>query len=222
MNSRRREFMGDSEINVDLWPAGVWTPNELEGFRSIIKKFGSTSGQMSSDMRGIEVQTVLAFAAGAIATGFFDKLGSELYDYLGGRLKRLLLKKTNDNGEEINGRLSFSYEADEIGLYAFYTCLYSTEKELDILFSSLHSLNSLIISASGKSLSPFDDGQQYDLHAALEFDRRPIWNIRIRRYSTKKDKLIFNEFFHTSLEVGKLKESKWENIGWDYQPGLTD
>jgi hypothetical protein len=36
MKSAREEFMGDSEINVDLWPAGVWTQNDLENFRNLI------------------------------------------------------------------------------------------------------------------------------------------------------------------------------------------
>jgi hypothetical protein len=100
--------------------------------------------------------------------------------------------------------------------------LYSTEKELDVLFSSLHRLNSLIVSACSKSLSPFDDGQQYDLHAMLEFDESPKWSIRIRRYSTKKGRLIINEFFQANLKVSKLEELKWEKIDWKYQPGLID
>jgi hypothetical protein len=220
MNSRRKEFMGDSKINVDLWPAGLWSENELENFKNLVAEFGSTSGQLSSRMRGIEPQTVIAFVTGAVAAGLFGELGSDLYKYLRDELKRLLLKRRRKNAEGAIGRLSFSYEEDGIGLYAFYTCIYSNEKDLDVLFSSLHPFNSFIGSACSKSLFPFDEGQQYDIHAILEFDRNPKWNVRIRRYSMEQDKLVLNEFFQANLEIDKLKESEWEKIEWDYQERL--
>jgi hypothetical protein len=220
MNSRRKELMGDSEINLDLWPARAWSENELEDFKNLVGEFGSPSGQLSSRMRGIEPQIVLGFIAAAIAAGFFEKLGSELYEHVRDGLKRLLTKRRINNTEEATGRLSFSYEDDGVGLYAFYTCVYASAKDLDVLFSSLHPLNSSISSACNKSLFPFDDGQQYELYAMLEFGRNPKWNIRIRRYSMDGDKLVFNEIFEAKLESGKLKESEWGKIEWDYHQGF--
>lgn len=222
MNSRRKEFMGESEINVDLWPAGVWTPKELKDFTNLAKDFGSTSGQLSSGMRGLEPQVVIAFITGAVAAGFFEKLGSEVYENLKDGLKHLLLKSRKYIGYKVGGRLSFSYEDDGIGLYSFYTCVYSSEKELNILFASLPLLNSSIVTACSKSLFPFDDGQRYDVDARLEFEESPKWNVRIRRYSMKGDRVIFNEFFHARIEAIKPKESEWEKVEWEYRRGLTD
>ncbi|MDX6406723.1 MAG: hypothetical protein QOH70_4178 [Blastocatellia bacterium] len=215
---------GNAEINVDLWPDGVWSQNELDGFRDLLSEFGSTSGQLSSDTRGIELQILIAFLAGALATGFFGKLGSDLYEQLRNGLKHLLLKRSGDKSEDDEplGRLSFSYRDRVMGLYAFYTCRYSSEEQLDVLFTSMHPLDSLVMEACRGSLFPFTEGNAYDIHAILEFDQRPQWRIRIRRYTEEGNALVLNEFFEAELEASQLKESKWAELEWDYRPGLVD
>src|SRR6266850_4129232 len=205
MNDHRKSFFGTSEINVDLWPEGAWSENELNHFRSLMGKFGPTSGQISSDTRGIELQIVLAFLAGALASGFFEKLGSDAYEYLRNELKKLLRRDSDHEEDETDGRLSFSYRDTEIELYAYYTCLYSSEKDLDVLFTSLYGIDFLIVSACRKSQFPFNKGTAFDVHAILEFAENPRWNIRIRRHETENGRLVLNEFFSADLDVNKLK-----------------
>jgi len=209
-----------SEINVDLWPSSTWTKGELDQFVDILGEYGTTTGQISSDIRGLEIQTCIAFATGAIAASFFSKLGSDLYDLLKTKLKDLLLKRASRPHEtlqpiKVEGRLSFSYAQVELGLCdVYYACRYLHETDLDACLSSVAQLDNIIRSARASELFPFDKGHSFDIYAQLKITQQPSWNVRIRRYIELNGKLVLNEFLSADFDCKELGKSKWHNLNW--------
>lgn len=216
-------FQMESQINIDLWPFGAWTQRELDQFIDIFQEYGSTTGQISSGIRGIEIQTLVAFATGAVAASFFSKLGSDVYDLAKTKLMALLLKRasgstTTPKPEDFEGRVSFSYNWVESGLReVYYGCRYSQEYELDACLSSISGLDSMVRSACESHLFPFDKGQSFDIYAELETTQQPIWRVRIRRYSEVDGKLSLNEFFKVDFDCEKTSRLGWNSLNWTQQ-----
>ena len=193
----------DAKMNIDLWPSSTWTQKELQRFVDTLEEFEPTSGQISSNIRGIEIQIIISFAAGAIAASFFGKLGSDLYDHLKNRIKKLLLKRTSEKDIhplDVNGRLSFKYSEPAMNVSVRYTCIYSSELELDVFLSALSHLDIFIRRALHSRFTPFDKDQSYDIFTNLEFYPESYWNIRV------------NDFFRTQVRVKGLENLKWEQV----------
>jgi hypothetical protein len=219
----------DARINVDLWPPGAWTAEELRVFVESFDKYAPTSGRISSGVRGVEIQIAIAFAAGAIAAGFFSEMGKDLYSSVRTRLKQALLKRTDratikDENQKVTGWLSLSYcepgvstiahrESNQPGLDAAYRCVYNSERELDAFLSSIAELDNLIRKGYDSKSFPFDAGTNHEVFADLKFSPRSVWNVRIRRYTEQNGELTLNEFFSAGIDPDAL-QLKWEQIGW--------
>jgi hypothetical protein len=234
---RSKMTVSEIKVNIDLWPSGAWTQRELQGFINLFQEFEPASGQVSNDIRGMELQIGIAFAAGAIAGGFFNKLGSDLYETLKARLKALLLKKERteyskrieglrSSSPEIAahlGRLSFSYSDPKRGLCRVtYTCLYSKDSDLDVFLSSLYKVDNSIRKACHGRGFPFNRGQNYDIHAELQTIKEPKWDVRLRVYKGRNEKLILNEFFRSYLIVAELGGLEKKQIEWTREESLYD
>ena len=219
------------EINIDLWPSGHWSRKELKQFIEVIKDFGSTSGQLSSNVRGAELQICITFVTAAIAAGFFAKLGSDLYDFLKIRLKELLLKSRTrfkkpflkqifTSGKiaptldlEVEGRLRFVYCETEMDFDdVVYTCFYSNEFELDTFFSSLYQIDTLIRKGRHSRLFPFDKGQGYSIYATLEIRPQPTWKVEVKRYAEEDEKKM--KWFVTRITFTGLDKLNWKQLDW--------
>ena len=218
-------FMGESKhlkeakINVDLWHSTNWSQKELQEFIDLFQEFEPTTGQISSDERGLEIQITIAVISSAIIAGFFNRLGSDLYEFSKAKLKSLLLKQSSNHditapAPEVEGRLSFTYYESEMNLKVFYTGLYSIESELDTFLSSLHFMDNLIRGACRTQLFPFDKGRSYDVKAFLEISKYPTWSVRILRNIKKDEHLGFKESFQAQFNIKELKSSNWERIEW--------
>jgi hypothetical protein len=108
----RNPSNGHRDANIDLWPAGAWGSGELASIREVCTQMGmkNVSGQISRDIRGVELQVVIAFVAGAIAAGFFEALGSDLYAKSKTRLRDLLLKKKDSARQESVSTIRVTFE----------------------------------------------------------------------------------------------------------------
>lgn len=214
----------NSSINVDLWPDGAWTLGELNDLVQTFEELGPTSGQISSQIRGLEPQIIIAFATGAIASGFFAKLGEDLYGLFKTKLKRHFLKGVPK--AELRERvpkkilsLSFKYPDSRLmlgkerpELCVYYNCLYSQESQLDSFLTSVRALDNLIHEGHSLRSHPFDVGQAFAVDARLEFNPEQLWNVRILRYR-RKTELPTNDFFLAKI-TSKLDDLKWEQIHW--------
>lgn len=142
----------------------------------------------------MEVQIAISFAAGAIAAGFFGKLGEELYDTAKVWLKKLLLKKgmkhEGEENEQVEGRISIEYEDKENGFDVYYACRYSNDPELEIYLSSVPRLDAALRTACRSRLFPFDIGQSYSIYAEMQVTPRIKWDIRVHRYSENGEHLM--------------------------------
>ena len=213
-------FQKGTKINVDLWPSDAWTQTDLQEFVDLFQEFEPTSGQLSSDTRGIGVQIVITVAASAVAAGFFGKLGSDLYEFVKARLKKVLVKSVAEASESIEflestGLLAFCYCDPELGLSdVFYRCVYSKGSDLDLFLSHLQQVDNLIREACNNQKFPFDRGRNYDIYAKLETSPQVSWNARVRRYEEQNGDLILNEFFRSRFRISELENLKWEQIKW--------
>ncbi len=207
-----------SDINVDLWPPGGWTQNELEQFVQLFQQFGNASGQISGGIRGMEVQIAISFAAGAIAAGFFGKLGEELYNTAKVWLKKLLLKKgmkhEGEENEQVEGRISIEYEDKENGFDVYYACRYSNDPELEIYLSSVPRLDAALRTACRSRLFPFDIGQSYSIYAEMQVTPRIKWDIRVHRYSENGEPLDGDQWFSTHIRAKRRDMLPWKQIRW--------
>lgn len=210
----------EAKINIDLWPSGAWTETQLRKFIELFQEFGPTSGQISRDMRGVELQIFITVAASAVAAGFFGKLGSDLYEFVKARLKKILLKSENEASEIIDlsgciGSLTFFYHNPELRFSrVYYVCRYSQASHLDAFFSYLQQVDNLIRKARNSQKFPFDRGRSYDIAAWLKTSPLVSWDVRVRRYEEKNERLILNEFFHSRFHISELEKLEWEQIKW--------
>ncbi|MEM9544552.1 MAG: hypothetical protein AAGA77_01195 [Bacteroidota bacterium] len=131
-------------LNLDLWPAHVWDDNELSDLKSVLNKYGPIEGQRSDGARGFELQIIISFAVGAIASGFLNNLGSDVYT----KLKTVLLnglyrkkKKVSNLKEQIINdldsdelfgclRIVFPFDDGKVD----FECWYRSDKELSNFF----------------------------------------------------------------------------------------
>jgi hypothetical protein len=126
-------------VNLDLWPAHSWDEEELSELTAALQPCGTTTSQRSSGPRGIELQIIISFAAGAVAAGFFNALGTDLYSKLRDKLvKRLyrekkdlsaLTDKTRREDGEAFGFLTLIFPHGDGQMRL--ECLYRTEEELE-------------------------------------------------------------------------------------------
>lgn len=213
-----RMFGGKTKINVDLWPTGAWTQAELQELVGLFQEFESTSGQISSSRRGIGLHIGVTIVAGAVAAGFFGKLGSDLYDFVKARIKKFLLKSVieprTESSESIR-RLDFTYLDPELGLsQVYYICAYSKASDLDAFFSGLQRVDSLIQKACNNQEFPFGRSCNHSIYAELEVAPRLDWNVRIRTYKEENGRLVLNRFFHSRFQSLQLEKLKWRQIKW--------
>lgn len=203
----------DTDINIDLWPAGRWEQHDLDVLSDILKPFGSTSGQLSSDIRGLDIQTVIAFASGTIAAGFFEQIGSNLSDWTSTMLKPLsrhLKTKIKDGKKErvleTHGRLSIYYDQSDIGLNVSFVCRYSNEKELGKFLLGIQKANSIVNSCVSSRVFPFDKGAEFLVNTNVDFTESPTpkWYLKVHRFQKK------NELYPDDEGVYKYR---------DYDPG---
>lgn len=218
---QREEFFGASEINIDLWPPGAWTEDELNEFKQIVSSVAPTSGQISSGMRGLSVHIILSFLALAAATGFFGKLGSDLYDYLRSKLKDRLLKRQTKTSYPVEGLLAFDLRGTDESLSLYYQCLYSEEQHLDVLFSSVNALHLLLLKAAGERTFPFDHGAAYDLHAQLDLERSRTWNVRLLRRMTDTGDVSSGELFEVDIDPEQISTITPADLEWRDIPRLS-
>ncbi len=94
---KNHEFDSDTDITVDLWPSSKWSVEELSQLKNIFEEFGETSGQLSSEPRGLSIQIGIQFISSIVASAFLGalakKFGDDTYDYLKKEIKNLALKK---------------------------------------------------------------------------------------------------------------------------------
>ncbi len=93
--------MHQPNIIFDMWPEGGFTQKDVTEMENIISNFYSTSGQTSSNIRGLDVQTTIQFVSLAIVTGFFANLGADIYKHFKERFAKVLtnpIKKSKEQG----------------------------------------------------------------------------------------------------------------------------
>jgi hypothetical protein len=217
-NSQNPDKIGDrycrhSDANIDLWPSGAWSNGELGVFKEIVKDSGvySVSGQISSDTRGIALEVIMAFATGAIASGFFNKLGSDAYDYIKEKLKKLLIKDNTYSAKSNDtiGILTLEYPpsipsflldksdpSSEISMQLRYICFYRNEKELDYFLSSLDNLQKMIQTAHERMIFPFEKTEcKYEI--SVHFGGR----MNFRDTQSRWMRLIFGKQFYVTCTI---------------------
>lgn len=58
--------MNQPNIIFDLWPDGAFTQQDVVEMEDLISNINTVSGQTSSDIRGLDVQTTILFASLAV------------------------------------------------------------------------------------------------------------------------------------------------------------
>jgi len=208
-------------VNVDLWPKSAWSRKDLKGLTNLFKedKSGKVTGQISEDIRGIEVMIGISFAMGAIAGGFFSRLGSDLYDQFRSRISKILLEKVAikkyPSTQSRLRRLCFSYsDRDAMPVKVRYVCLYDSEQVLDVFFTSLASLDTAVQHMIHSQTYPFDDVYvTYDVFIELKMPQEE-WDIRIQSPSPKNVRLHGGHLFRVSVPA-KFSLQDWHDLEWE-------
>lgn len=212
----------DEEINVDLWPSGMWTKRELNEFETVFEEFGDVSGQISDEARGLSLFQIGFIFVAPIAWKFFEamaqkmgeKAGEDLYDYGKSKLSDLLLKnelKTYFETDDNFGYVYTTYKDPDRNSEFYYACNYRNEDHLNIFFSSLNKINSLIISAIDQNLYPFNECNQYSIHLDLDFIEKGFFELRISRCLEKEQ----SEIFDSEILIDTLEDIEWTHLDWE-------
>jgi len=207
------------DIIVDLWPTSRWTREELARFKQELSECGRVSGQISAGIRGMGLQIGLAFAAGAIAAGFFNKLGSDVYEGLRTRLERLMIKDAGENiaGPRRKDYCWFTYrdqKPKEIKVY--FACSYSSERELDDFLTAIGPVNQALKDLLDLNCFPLDLETNYDFHLEYKPRPNPIWSIRVRRWEAGvNEHLLRNEFLKTRIQTRTFTVVELQYADWD-------
>lgn len=209
----------DEEINVDLWPSGMWSEEELGEFESVFEEFGEVSGQRSDEARGISLQIIISLTSfvvgtffGAMAKKVGEKLAEDIYDHSKRKILELALKKGVDIDLEADdnfGYIVFNYEDLDRHLSFYYACCYRNEEQLKTFISSLFKINSLIISAHNQKLFPFNKCNTFHVHLELDFVEKGYFTVLVNRCIKV---LLETETFHS--DIYKWDDFEWSDLIW--------
>lgn len=199
--------------NLDLWPAHSWDDEELEDLKEMLSGFGPTMGQRSSGARGIELQIIISFAAGAIASGFFKDLGSDIYsksrDLLVNRLFKKkkdlssLTKKNETRPEDHYGFLTLIYPHKD-GQIRF-ECLYHTEVDLELFLKEVHKVNLALNASISSKEGPFMNYEDVSVTLRSNYeDGKLKWEINANPHSKNGKKFIAEYLDHNNSSITKM------------------
>ena len=198
--------MDTKNIIFDLWPDGAFTQKDVVELEDIISNIDSTSGQIGSDIRGLDIQTTIEFAVLAVATGFFNKLGEDAYDYLKQRFAKLLIKPIEKSKREGTYELGdggiiwlFTHEQKiNIKMIAIYENEDGIYKFIDKIDKGLNWLNSAIIN---KEIDSNHEGEIEFKFVDRKEDNPTGWHYT-------NNKLIFEVKIKKEKRLIKVKEGE--------------
>lgn len=198
--------MNDPNIKFDLWPDGAFTQKDVTELEDIISNVDSTSGRLSSDLRGLDLQTTIQIASLTVASGFLTKFGADIYDHLKKRFAKVLtrpLEKSKQEGtyQPEDGGIIWMFIYDK-KILVRTTCIYENEegiyKFIDKINKGLNWLNSEI---ENNKINPDQEGE-----IEFKFVDRKKSNPSGWHYTN--DELIYEIKIKVKGSLTKIKEGK--------------
>ena len=210
--------MNQVSINVDLWFGSEWTDEDLRDFSKLFEQFGAVSGQRSYNIRGLGLDVIIAFAAGAVASGFFSALGDDVYLWVKKKIAEIVSRPARRHGNAgrltDSDHLSFIIKDDDLKLEIHLYGSYRSEEELYTYLAAVPLAFDAIWDAIRTGRYPFIRNRKHIILAHWGCRPDPEWDMSISVRDSSADTSGRQLSVGAFVPGRELTKDRWGAIRW--------
>lgn len=229
MREHKQTTSQDSQINVDLWFSHYWTDRDLHELEDAVGEFGTVSGQRSSNLRGMGLHITLAFAAVAVASGFFGALGGDAYAWLKKKIIEIARRPYSrrsrtesveqDDDFDITDFFAFIIKDDEAQVEMHVYGSYADGAELEGYLRAAPRAFAAISRALENGLSPCMPRRWHTIRAHWTGRPEPEWDVSIRVHESRPNTTTTTQprtlvSVEAIVPESEFTRENWNSIDW--------